>query len=79
MSDKLRTALRGGGSIRVSIDTDGGGDFRLLVTECWERLTGVHRLTIPAWELDEAAAPDGLIREKLTELVDRHLNVEARK
>ena len=59
MSDKLRTALRGGGSIRVSIDTDGGGDFRLLVTECWERLTGVHRLTIPAWELDEAAAIDG--------------------
>lgn len=79
MSDKLRTALRGGGSLRISIDTDGTGDFRLLVTESWERLTGVQRLTIPAGVLAEAPDPDGLIREKLTELADHHLNVEARK
>ena len=77
MSDKLRTALRGGGSLRISIDTDGTGDFRLLVTESWER-TPVQRLTIPAGVLAEAPDPDGFIREKLTELADRHLNREAR-
>ena len=79
MSDRLRTALQGGGSIHISIETDGTGEFRLLVTESWERLTGVHRDTVPAWVLDDAPDPDGLIRQKLEELTKNHLNVEARK
>lgn len=79
MSDRLRTALRGGGSIHISIETDGTGAFRLLVTESWERLTGVHRDTVPAGVLAEAPDPDGLIRERLEALTKNHLNVEARK
>ena len=54
--------------IRQEYGLYGTGDFRLLVTESWERLTGVQRLTIPAGVLAEAPDPDGLIREKLTEL-----------
>lgn len=79
MSDKLRTALRGGGSIHISVETDGSGDFSLLVTESWERLTGINRTTIPAAVLAQAPDPDGLIRERLEDLVGMHLNWEARK
>jgi len=79
MSDRLRSALAGGGSIHISVETDGAGDFSLLVTESWERLTGVRRLTIPAGELDAAPDPDGLIRERLADLAGRHLNRRARE
>lgn len=79
MSDKLRTALQGGGSIRISIDTDSTGDFRLLVTEEWERLTGVQRDTVTAGELATAPDPDGLLRARLEALAAHHLNWRARE
>lgn len=78
MSDRLRRALQGGGSIHISIETDKTGDFQLLVTESWERLTGVRRETVPASVLAAAPDPDGLLRERLKALVDNHINVEAR-
>ena len=39
MSDKLRTALKGGGRIIISVDRWANGDFHLCVTEDWARLT----------------------------------------
>ena len=80
MSDIMRTALKGSGSIRISIDMQTTGDIELLVTESWERLTAVERAAVPAERLEEAEDPDGVIREELTRLFRKaHLNWEAHK
>lgn len=78
MSDVTRTALKGGGTIRISVNMTAGGSFELQVTESWGRLTSVERSSIPAEELDAAEDQDAMIREELTRLVRRaHINWEA--
>ena len=46
MSDKLRTALKGGGRIIISVDRWANGDFHLCVTEDWARLTSIERAAV---------------------------------
>ena len=48
MSDKLRTALKGGGRIIISVDRWANGDFHLCVTEDWARLTSIERAAVSA-------------------------------
>lgn len=79
MSDSIRTALIGGGSIHISIETDDSRDFRLCVVESWEGLTGIHSATVPAADLEASSDPDGLLRGKLEELVSQHISWKARK
>lgn len=80
MSDIMRTALKGGGKIHITIDLRPSGDFELWVTEDWARLTAVENVTIPAERLAEAEDPDALIREELTRMVRKaHMNWEASK
>lgn len=74
MSDTIRTALIGGGTINISIKTDTSGDFRLEVVESWARLTGIQSAVIPAADLDASSDPDGLLRSKLEELTHKHIN-----
>lgn len=80
MSDIMRTALKGGGKIRITIDAHPSGDFELWVTEEWERLTAVENVTIPAGQLAEAEDPDAVIREELVRMTRKaHMNWEANK
>lgn len=80
MSDKLRTALKGGGRIIISIDRWANGDFHLCVTEDWARLTSIERATISAADVDVAERPDGLIGAEIAKLVAAaHINYEAKK
>lgn len=78
MSDIMRTALKGGGSIDILIDARSNGDFELWVKESWERLTAVENVIISAEQLAEAEDPDGVIREELTRMVRKaHMNWKA--
>lgn len=78
MSDIMRTALKGGGSIDILIDAQSGGDFELWVKESWGWLTAVENITISAEQLAEAEDPDGVIREELTRMVrEAHMNWKA--
>lgn len=80
MSDIMRTALKGGGTIRISINAKADGDFHLCVTEDWARLTAVEWATIPAEKLAAAEDPDAVIREEVTRIVRKaHMNWEARE
>lgn len=80
MSDTLRTALKGSGRIRVSIQQGNNKDFFLEAIEDWARLTKAGRAVIKAGELAEAEDPDGLIWETLKTLVqDCHINREVRE
>ncbi len=80
MSDIMRTALKGGGGVRIAIDANLLGDFTLRVTEDWGRLTAVEQTAIPAQRLDKVADPDGLIQEEAVRLVRRaHMNWEAHR
>ena len=80
MSDIMRTALKGGGRIRITIDARPDGDFELRVTEEWERLTAVENTTGPAEQLAAAEDPDAVIREELTRMVRKaHMNWEANR
>lgn len=75
MSDMMRTALEGGGEVRIKIDAWPNGNFELEVTEEWNRLTAIEWAMIPADRLDSAEDPDGVIREELTRLVrEAHMN-----
>lgn len=80
MSDIMRTALKGGGSIHILIDAQSNGDFVLWVEESWARLTAQENVTISAEQLAEAEDPDGMIREELIRMVRKaHINWEAHK
>ena len=80
MSDKLRTALKGGGRIIISVDRWAKGDFRLCVTEDWARLTSIERATVSAEAINAAEDPDGLIGAEITKLVEEaHISYEARE
>ena len=80
MSDIMRTALKGGGRIHITIDARPDGDFELWVTEDWERLTAAEHETIPAEKLAEAEDPDRLIREVLVRMTRKaHMNWEANR
>lgn len=77
MSDRIRTALKGGGRISISIDVSSKGGMELWVSEYWERLSAVERKEIPAEELNAAEDPDGLLRETLERMVQKaHMNWE---
>lgn len=80
MSDTLRTALKGSGRIRVSIQQGNNKDFFLEAIEDWARLTKAGRAAIKAGELAAAEDPDGMIWETLKTLVqDCHINREVRE
>ena len=80
MSDTLRTALKGGGRILVSINRWANGDFHLCVTEDWARLTSIERATVSAEAIDAAENPDGLIGAEITKLVAAaHISYEAKE
>ena len=88
MSDIMRTALKGGGRIHITIDARQSGDFELRVTEEWERLIAVENTTVLAErliaaenttvlaeQLAVAEDPDAVIREELTRMVRKaHMN-----
>lgn len=77
MSDVMRTALKGGGSLMISINRWENGDFHLCVTEDWARLTSIERAVVSAEELDTAKDPDGLLRDTALRLVGKaHMNWE---
>lgn len=80
MSDVMRTALKGGGQITISIERWANGDFDLCVSEYWARLTSIERAAISAEAMNAAEDPDGLLREELTRLVQKaHMNWEAHR
>ena len=80
MSDVMRTALKGGGSLMISIEHGTNGDFYLRVTENWARLTSIERAVISAEEMNAAEDPDGLIGAEITKLVEEaHISYEARE
>ena len=80
MSDKLRTALKGGGRIIISINRWANGDFHLQVTEDWARLTSIEKEVITAEKLDRTEDQDGLIAAALARLVAAaHINYEAKE
>lgn len=77
MSDVMRTALKGGGSLMISINCWENGDFHLCVTEDWARLTSIERAVISAEEMNAAEDPDGLLGDTLARLVGKvHMNWE---
>lgn len=77
MSDKLRTALKGGGRIIISVDRWANGDFHLCITEDWAGLTSIERATISAEAMSAAEDPDGLIGTEIAKLVAAaHINME---
>lgn len=78
MSDVMRTALKDGGRIMISIDRWANGDFHLCVTENWARMTSIERATVSAEEMNAANDPDGFLREAVSRLVGKaHMNWEA--
>lgn len=80
MSDIIRTALKGGGRVCISIDARPSGDFQLMVTEDWSRLSAVERAAIPVERLAAAEDPDETIREEVTRLVRKaHMNWEVNR
>lgn len=80
MSDIMRTALKGGGQIHITIDARPNGDFELWVKESWARLTAQESAVISAEQLAVAEDPDAAIREELTRMVRKaHMNWEAHK
>lgn len=80
MSDVMRTALKGGGSLMISINRWENGDFHLCVTEDWARLTSIERAVVPAEEMNAAEDPDGLLRETALRLIGKvHMNWEAHR
>ena len=80
MSDKLRTALKGGGRIIISVDRRANGDFHLCVTEDWARLTSIQKEIVPAEAMDKAERPDELIGAAIAKLVaDAHISYEAKR
>ena len=80
MSDKLRTALKGGGRIIISIDRWANGDFHLCITEDWARLTSIERAAVSAEAVNAAEDPDGLIGAEIAKLVAAaHISYEAKE
>ena len=77
MSDKLRTALKGGGRIIISVDRWANGDFHLCVTEDWARLTSIERATVSAEAVNAAEDPDGMIGAEIARHAPPPLNVLA--
>ena len=80
MSDTLRTALKGGGRIIISINRWANGDFHLNVTEDWARLTSIKSGVISAEQLTGTEDPDGVIAAELAKLVAAaHMNYEVKE
>ena len=80
MSDKLRTALKGGGRIIISVDRWANGDFHLYVTEDWARLTSIERAAVSAEAVNAAEDPDGMIGAEIAKLVAAaHISYEAKE
>lgn len=80
MSDVMRTALKGGGSLMISINRWENGDFHLCVTEDWARLTSIERAVVSAEDMNAAEDPDGLLRDTAMRLVGKaHMNWEAHR
>uniref|UniRef100_A0AAU8B531 Uncharacterized protein n=1 Tax=Dulem virus 34 TaxID=3145752 RepID=A0AAU8B531_9CAUD len=80
MADTLRTALKGGGDLRVEIRLELSGDIEITVHEDWARLDAWRQARITAERLNAEPDPDKLITEATTAMVrDCHINYEARK
>lgn len=80
MSDVMRTALKGGGSLMISINRWENGDFHLCVTEDWARLTSIERTVVSAEDMNAAEDPDGLLRDTVIRMVGKaHMNWEAHR
>ena len=80
MKNKLRTALKGGGCIRISINMWANGDFHLQVTEEWARLTAREHTVITAEQLASTEDTDAVIWMELERMVEgAHLNYEVRE
>lgn len=80
MKNSIRTALRGGGRIVITIRTDAQGKAEHQVIEDWERLTSVKKAEITPEEMKTAEDSDITIRETLEKLVSAaHINREARQ
>lgn len=80
MADTLRTALKGGGKIRIEINLALSGDVEITVHEDWARLDAWRQAIIKADRLNVEPDPDKAITEVATAMVrDCHINYEARK
>ena len=80
MNNSIRTALKGGGRIVITIVTDVTGRMELQVREDWERLTSIKAAEIAPKELNAAEDSDALIREALEKLVsEAHISWEGRQ
>ena len=77
MSDQIRTALEGGGTINIRIKLNAYGKMDLCVTESWARQTGVQSSEIQSHVLDALDDPDGFIQGEITALFNKHLNWKA--
>ena len=79
MSDTLRTALKGGGTIMIFVNKWANGSVELQITENWGGVTSVKKSLIPADNLNAAEDPDGMIGEKIAALVNAaHINYEVK-
>ena len=75
MSNRLSTALTGGGEIVLVLHAGSDGSMRLQVTENWQRLTSVQKADIPAASLAASGDPDALIFRTAAALLDAvHIN-----
>lgn len=80
MSDRVRAALRGGGSIEVSVRTMHREGLQIRVREVLYNAESKETTMLTTAELDAAADPDALIRDTAVALVHKaHIRYEARK
>lgn len=77
MSDRIRTALEGSGTINIKIEVTHDNDVQLCVVESWARLTGIQRSEIKSHILDAADDPDKFIADEVTHLFNKHMNWKA--
>lgn len=77
MSDRIRTALEGSGTISIKIEVTHDNDVLLCVEEFWARLTGIQRSEIKSHILDAADDPDKFIADEVTHLFNKHMNWKA--
>ena len=79
MSNILRTALAGGGSVDVRIRLDASGVVKIYAHEDYGRLDARRDALITAAELSTAEDPDALIHDTAIRLIhDCHIRYEGR-
>lgn len=79
MGNRLRTALKYGGRICLSVTAEAQGAIRFEVTEDWAKLTRIGRAKLTRDELDAAEDTDRLIHDTAMRLIGDHINREARE